>query len=142
MSYRETSAWITVIALGFASWSYFSFVVNQSAGLDALVAPSLPALINYTITLISVLVLLHITSAIIYRKTVDRALDEREKLIEIKASHYAGILLGVLVVAALVHTLLNPLIDSHFLFYAVLASVIVSQLCESVLKIYYHRRGI
>ena len=142
MSHKETSAWITLIALGIAAFSYFSFVWSQSSGLSALIAPSFPALLKYSITLIVLLVGLHILSAIVYAKEADQPMDEREKQIEIKASHHAGVVLGVLVVAAMVQYLSTHIDNGNFLFYAVLASLVISQLFESLLTVFYHRRGI
>ena len=141
MSFREKSSWITLLALFIVSWSYFSLLWARSNGLQALASPNLPDLIHYTVSFIVLLVVLHIVSAALSPKELSEAPDERERLIEVRASHYAGLALGVFVVFGLVQFLISPFDQGNLLFYTIMAGLIVSQLVESFLIIFYHRRG-
>ena len=142
MSFREKSSWITLLALSTVSWSYFSLLWAQSNGLRALASPNLPDLIHYTVSFIVLLVVLHIVSATLSPKDINEAPDERERLIEVKASHFAGLALGVFVVFGLVQFLVSPFDQGNLLFYTIMVGLIVSQLVESFLIIFYHRRGL
>src|SRR5262245_47740679 len=103
MSFRETSAWISLISI-LAVFGFYFAVVGRTIGAE----PEPIAFLGEYIGAVVLLVIVQVTLAIIAAITthaaggeVEAPLDEREKLIELKANRfgYAILLSGAVIVA-------------------------------------------
>lgn len=137
MAFQEKSAWVMVVALLLGGMSYFAAVNGLSAELGQLAPPVLPSILRYTMILIVVAVIGNIAIAIFTPKEANAPLDEREKSIMHRASHWSGYVLGAGVLVSLGFYLISH--NGDMLFYGVFASLMISQLAEYVLQIALYR---
>ena len=137
MPFHEKSAWIMTIALVLGGVCYFAAVASMSSAAGELVPPVLPTVIVYSALLTAVAIAGHVVAAIFSPKEANAPIDEREKLIVDRAGHWASYLLGVGVLASLGVYLVSY--DGDLLFYGVFASLMLSQLAEYALQIFFHR---
>lgn len=140
MAFQEKSAWVMAAALILGGIFYFLAVNSLTAELGHLAPPILPIVVVYTIILILVAILGHIIVAMTAPKEADAPLDEREQTILTRAGHYSSYLLGAGVLLSLGGYLVFRSGDA--LFYGVFASLMVSQLLEYVIRIFYYRATI
>lgn len=103
MSFRETSAWISVISI-LAVFGFYFAVVAQAIETEPEPSAFLGEYIGAVVLLVVVQVTLGIIAAIATRASVaelEAARDEREKLMELKANRfdYAILLAGAVLVA-------------------------------------------
>lgn len=140
MTFHEKSAWIMSVALVLCGVSYFNVVSAMTAEIDQLAPPNMGFIIRYTVSLIAVAIIGHIAIAIFSPKDANAPLDERDKTVLYRAGHYSGYVLGFGVVTSLGHYLFNP--SGDILFYAVFASIMVSQLSEYLFQILLYRIGV
>lgn len=133
MAYREMLAWIMLVAVGIAGWSYYKGIRWLSEDLGVLASPSVPGLIRLAIMLVVMIAAGHILAALIYRLDNNNPPDERERRIIDRASSASGLLLGGGVVTAGSHYLFFG--NGDQLFYGVLASLVLAQMAESFLQI-------
>ena len=65
--------------------------------------------------------------------------QERDKVIETKAGHWSGYVLGFGAVSGLIHYLAFS--QGSMLFYMIFGSLVISQLIEYLMQILLYRRG-
>jgi O-antigen/teichoic acid export membrane protein len=92
-----------------------------------------------TVILVVLAIFGHLIGAIFMRKTANEASDERDRQIRRKAGHLSGIILAASILMVLLATMLNP--NGFFLFHAIFACLLVSQIAEYVLQIVYYRQS-
>lgn len=139
MAFQEKSAWIMALALLAAAGFYFGSVLSMSAQAGDWVSPGLPALLVYTVVLVAVAIVGHAIVAALSPKEPNARLDERERLIKMRAGNISGYILtsGVVISLGLywLHT------NGDLLFYSVLAALMLAQVAEFLLQILYYRMG-
>ena len=93
MSFREKSAWISLISMAGIYGLYFWSVIRTSQHNDA----SFLGLLGTVIALVIVQTVLTIAVAIFAPKEANAPMDEREKLIELRSTRvaYAGLATGI-----------------------------------------------
>ncbi len=139
MAFQEKSAWVMIVALTVTGLFYLNMVIGLS-GPHGLAPPFLPSLIVYTVALTAVAILGHIVIAVLSPKEASAELDERERSITYRASHWSGYILGGGVVFSLVWYLFSY--DGNRFFYSVFASLVLSALAEYIIQVVLYRRGL
>ncbi|MEM7281119.1 MAG: hypothetical protein AAF438_05785 [Pseudomonadota bacterium] len=139
MAFQEKSAWIMIVALT-VSGAFYVVAVAMMSSAGELAPPVLPVLVVYTIAQTVMAIIGHICISVFAPKEANARIDEREKLIGHRAAHWSGTVLGVGVVFSLIAYLFSY--DGNILFYAIFASLILSQVLEYVLRIVFYRRGV
>jgi len=137
MPFHEKSAWIMSVVLLLGGVFYGVVVTSLSAELGRLAPPNLPTVVVYTVILTVLAVVGHIVAAITAPKEASAPLDERERRITDRAGHLSSYFLGAGVLLALTVYLFSY--DGNVLFYGVFASLMLSQLAEYVLQIFFYR---
>lgn len=142
MSFREKSAWITLIALVLISLLWASHLPWERPFTLA-PAPSPPvfyALVLATITFVVIVVVAHIVVAARAPREANARADEREQLIGLKATRLAAYVYAALSLSsiALVHLGANQ----FGLAYFVLASFVLAEIVNYAARILYYRRGV
>lgn len=140
MPFREKSAWLMSLALIVAGAACFYTVAAPWWKSGQLLAPNMPLVIGYTVTLVLMSVVGHIVIAALSPQDADAAPDERERQIFHRAGNYSSYLLAVGVVLSLGWYLWSQ--DGDLLFYGVFASLMISQITEYVLQIVYFRTSV
>ena len=136
MSFKEKSTWVMLIALLITAVPYLLNVVELSDGYQ-LPPPNLQDLLTFTMTLIVITVVGYIIISALSSKQANAKLDERERRIFDRAGKISGYVFGFGVVTSLLYYLAYS--NGNLLFYGVLASLIISQLCEYMIQIYLFR---
>ncbi len=137
MSFHEKSAWIMSLALLLGGVFYFGIVLSASSDGNQLVQPTLPLVAVYTVLLIILAILGHVAIAVFSPKEANAPLDERERGIFVRAGHISGYIFGVGVVLSLGLYLLSY--GGDILFYAIFASLMISQFAEYAIRIVLYR---
>jgi uncharacterized membrane protein (DUF485 family) len=139
MAFQEKSAWIMALALLAGGVFYFALVASLSSEAGALAPPLLPQIIAYTAVLVGIAILGHIVAAAMKPREANSDPDERERLIVVRAGHLSSYILGVGVLLSLGMYLFG--LGGNALFYGVFGSLMLAQLGEYLLRIFFYRRG-
>lgn len=137
MSFREKSAWVMallMIAVGLCYWRTVS-AASQAIGSTA------PAAVVFSFVVLVVVgsIVVQTVLALSAPREANAGADERERRVEAKAGHWAGVLLAVGAVLSLGHFLMRA--DGNMLFHLVMASLIVAQIAEYAFQIILVRRS-
>lgn len=135
MSFREKSAWISLLSIAVIYGVYFGSVIHAGphAGFH------FGSLLTTVIALIVAQIALHIVIAIAAPKDAKAPRDEREKLIELKASRFAYSGLATAVAMACFFGALDPPIV--FNTNALLFVLVTAELMRSGSQIIQYRRS-
>jgi hypothetical protein len=135
MSFREKSAWISLLSVSVIYGVYFGSGIHAGphAGFH------FGSLLATVIALIVVQVVLHIVVAIAVPKDAKAPRDEREKLIELKAARFAYSGLATAVAFACFFGALDPPIV--FNTNALLFILVTAELMRSGCQIIQYRRS-
>jgi hypothetical protein len=135
MPFREKSAWISLLSISLIYGVYFWSVVHAGphAGFH------FGSLLATVIALIVVQIVLHIVVAIAAPKDAKAPRDEREKLIELKASRFAYSGLVTAIALACFFGALDPPIV--FNTNALLFVLVTAELMRTSCQIIQFRRG-
>ena len=136
MSVREKSAWISLISILFFVTVYFGRLVAGGPGSGS------ANFITFVIAVAGVVILeavLHIVIALRSPREARTPKDERERLIEMRATQLAFpvLLIGALASIWTLHTNIGRSGMAH----AVLFAIVVAELVKFSAQIAYHRRG-
>jgi hypothetical protein len=142
MSFREKSAWITLITLLAVS---VLWLLHFPWGRPFTPAPDsnpivFHALVLCTISFVVIVVIAHVVVAILAPREASARADERERLIGLKATRlgaYAYVALSMTSVF-LIHLGANEIGLAYFL----VASLVIAEIVSCVARIVYHRRGV
>lgn len=104
MSFREKTAWISLVTTLLIWGQYFARVTERVWAGESDAGTFIGLFVGTTITAVVVQVVLTIVIAVIQPAEANAAADERERLIELKSSHAAYALLSVLVVTLAIAT--------------------------------------
>ncbi len=137
MSFREKSAWISLVSILFVSGFYFLHVPWT---LNPAFSPRLFRGLLYCIAALVVIeVVAHIVVAIRAPEDAKAPKDERERLIDLKAiriTHYIYVV-GSLLAVSTIHLGANAIAIG----YGVLFAFVVGEVVKNVVRIVGHRRG-
>jgi hypothetical protein len=140
MSFREKTAWITLITLVLAS---LLFIVHPPT--DLTLAPD-SDLFRFHVLMLSIatFVVIEVVAILVLRLKSPRdakaPLDERERLIALKARSLAWYVLAVASLGSVMVTI-HLGANEIGLAYCVLASFVLSLVVNYVARIVYYRRG-
>jgi hypothetical protein len=137
--FREKCACAMTLILTIAGAYYFSKVVAVSAALGETAPPDMHLVVFYIVMIVIASIVVTSVIAGSDGKEANAPPDERERLIQHKAGNWAGYVLAVPAVAALMHYSVNG--DGHLLFHLVFLSLLASQIADYVFQIILFRRG-
>jgi hypothetical protein len=142
MSFREKSAWITLITLLLISllWSlhfpwYRPFTLAPDSNPIVF-----HALVLCTISFVVIVVIAHVVVAIRAPREASAPADERERLIGLKATRLGAYVYATLSMSSvfLIHLGANEIGLAYFL----VASLVIAEIVSCSARIVYHRRGV
>ena len=140
MSFQEKSTWVSLVVAILIFGSYFTIAFRELSDPDA----DNPKIIGFFVIAIVLMVIieivLHISLAIAFRKDAEKAADERDNLIELKATRisYFVLAFGVWIASIsilMVESLLAMV--NIIMFFFVLAEIV-----GSTTQLLYYRRGV
>ena len=140
MTFHEKSAWIMALALSIGGLFYAVTVLSMSSGLGELAPPVIPTVVVYTVILVVLAIVGHIIAVAFAPEDADEIVDERARRIADRSGYLSAYVLGIGVLVALGLYLWSY--DGNLMFYAVFASLMLSQLFEYVVQIALYRRGV
>ena len=136
MSFKEKSAWISLLSMSIIYGNYFWSIEGQGLNTGGL---HFGNLLVTTILLVTLQVMLHIAVAVISPKDAKAQLDEREKIIELQSTRIAyGGLVSVMVLACIFGAL-DPSIK--FNTNELLFILVATELLRSASQIINYRRS-
>ncbi len=138
MAFREKSAWaMGLLFLLITIW--FVGETNPLGWREGVSPPPYGPLSKVMLWSIIGAIIVQSILAARFSREAGAPADERERQFIVKASHHAGVVLGVGVVSALFHYLVMRSGDT--LFHMIVFSLLVSTVAEYALQIFYFRRG-
>ena len=135
MPFREKSAWVMAAIILVSAVLYATLIGRLPDGV-----PPLPIVIAYVVVLTIMSVFGQVAIALFAPRDAGAAADERDRRIADRAGSLSGTVLAVGVVLAMGTYLMGH--PSSHMFHGALISLIVAQLAEYGLQIWYYRRGI
>lgn len=138
MSFREKSAWISLISILLVSGFFFLRVPSMMtpASHPALVG----GLLYCVIALVLIEVVAHVVVAMRAPQDAQAPKDERERLIELEAiriAHYVFVVGVLIAVSTMIHLGANVFAMAYHL----LLAFVVAEVANYAARIVYHRRG-
>lgn len=140
MGFREKLAWAMMVIMAGTGLLYFSWVQMQSTAMGAWAPPNIAFLIGYVVLVIILATIAGIAIGVSRPSEASPPMDERERLITFAGEVWAGRLMSVLILCALLDFALTG--SGNRFFHLVFASLIVSQVGEYVFRIWFYRRGV
>ncbi len=138
MSFHEKSAWVTLISILSVSVLYFLHMPIPYGD------PPEPGFFHATVACIVVLIVIEIIAHIIIAlhnpKDAQTPKDERERLIELKATAIAAYVYVVGTFAAVVTVHIGA--DGFTVGYGILLAFVIAEVVNYAMRIYYYRRGV
>ncbi len=136
MSFREKTAWISMLSMAGIYGFYFWSVVHAGPQQGS---PHFGGLLDTVIALVVVQVLLTIAVAVFNPKDAQAPRDEREKLIELKSTRvaYAGLASGI-ALACFFAAFDPPIV---FNANALLFILVTAEIMRSACQVIQHRRA-
>jgi multisubunit Na+/H+ antiporter MnhB subunit len=137
MSFREKSAWISLVLILLVFGPYFWLVGQSFAGQTHVHGATQFALILLFVVLE---IVVHIAVAIQSPRDAEAPIDEREDLIDLRATRMAFYVLfgGALMSIFTLHFPVNVWTLSQF----VLFSIVIAELVKFASQIVFYRRGV
>ena len=140
MSFREKTAWVMGIILAVAGVYYFNMVARASSALGEVSPPVIGFVIAYVVLVVIASIIAMSVLGIANHQEANAPADEREKRALDKAGHWSGYVMGFGVLSGLLHYSVNQ--DGNMLFHIAFASLMLSQIAEYGLQIWFYRRGV
>lgn len=140
LAFQEKSAWVMTVALLLGGALYCQMVAGISAESGQLAQPLIPIVAVYTATLVVVSILGHVAIAVFGPKEANSNVDERDRRISDRAGHVSSYVFGVGVVLSLGFYLISH--DGDVLFYSVFACLMIGQLAEYIIRIFFYRTAV
>ncbi len=138
MSFREKSAWISLVSIAFVGFVFFLHVPRTLTPRSG--AEMFHALLICLAALIVIEVVAHTVVAIRAPLDARAPKDERERLIELRAIRVAAYVYASLSMGAV--SLLHVGANGGAVGYAVLLALVVAELVNYGSRILYYRRGL
>jgi predicted exporter len=138
MSFREKSAWVTLSSILVVSILYFLHVPSPFGN------PPEPWIFHATAACLIAIIVIEITAHIILYlqnpKDAQAPKDERERLIELKATAIAAYVyvVGTFMAVATVHAGAHGITVG----YGILLAFVIAEVVNYAMRIYYYRRGV
>lgn len=142
ISYREKSIWVSLLStlfiFGYYFYSAFSILRTPYANMHMFALMGL--FIGVMVWMIIVQIVLHIILAIVNRAEAEKDEDERDKLIDLKATKvsYYLLILGVWVTIFSLFVLQSPAWTATILLFI----SILAELVGFAVQLFYYRRGV
>lgn len=135
-SFQEKSIWSVLLSLVGVFGYYFYRVSNPSLGDSE----TFGLFVVAVVVLVILLAVLHVGIAIHNTREASQGGDERDTLIELKATRISSTVLsvGALLSAGLWLTDATPLNMAN----AILLSLVVAEMAQCVMQLFYYRRGL
>lgn len=140
MGFQEKMAWAMMLILIVTGVAYYGVIFQATGALGQFPPPILPLMIGYVVLLVIASIVASILIAVTKPSEASTALDEREKVIQFKGEAWSGRAMGFLILCALLDFGVNG--DGNRLFHLVFATMIISQIAEYGLQIFFYRRGV
>lgn len=136
-SFQEKSIWISLVTISLIFGYYFVRVFKMASQDEINITQSIVLLISVIVMVIIVEVIFHI---IISLKSRPQALDERDRLIELKATRnaYFVLVLGIFVPIAGIAAQVRPFIVAHVIMFI----FVLSEIAKFLTQLFYYKRGI
>jgi len=139
MSYREKSAWALLILLTLAAGFYAWEVAGAWLVAGEAPKPSFKLLAVYIAIVIIGVIISESSLAANFQDEYDLPVDERERASIHKAGDWSGCLLAFGVISGVIH--FYEYEDGRLMFHIVVGSLMLSQILEYALQIWFFRRG-
>ncbi len=140
MSFKEKSIWISLIATIIIFGFYFSKTFPLFRNFDDNNTEMVMLFIGVVILMIIVQIISHIVLAVFNRKDAEAGEDERDKLVELKATRIAHFVLitGVWLTASCLLITKSPLMLVNIMIFF----FILSEVLGFIAQLFYYRKGI
>ena len=136
-SFHEKSIWISLATISLIFGYYFVRVFKMASQDQINVVESIVLLISVIVMVIIVEVVFHIILAL---RTRPEAQDERDRLIELKATRnaYFVLVFGIFLPIACIAASVRPFIVAHVIMFI----FVLSEIAQFLSQLFYYRRGI
>ena len=128
-----------LVVLTVAAGAYVQSIASLSSALGYVAPPSAPIAIRFVIAVVAFSILGHIVIAFLSPEDADDAMDERDRPVAARAGNLSGYVLAGGTSWAMAVFLFNG--DGNALFHGVFISLVLCQIAEYALQVYFYRRA-
>lgn len=140
MTFTEKSAWVMSLALLVAGGIYIWAMSSAWTALGEAPPPNIGFAIILTVPLVALAILGHAVAALGNPLNASEPEDERDRRIVWRAGNLSGALLGAIIVMTIcAFAVWN---NGNLIFHALVLGLVISQLAEYALTIWFYRRGV
>ena len=140
MTFTEKSSWISFFIIALVYSQYFLYVFEGLATGSMERAQIFGLFIGATVALIVYQTVLHVILAIFNLKQANEPSDERDRMIATKSGNISGWVLTFSVITIAVTVFIHDL-NAMWSANLLILALVVSQLAEYVMTLFYYRRG-
>lgn len=137
MSFEERIVWITLVSMLVTFSVYFVIATRMIAAGVTVVAAFAPLFI---VVLIAMVVIVGAAAAVAALVSRPEGRDERDRLIEWRAEHNSGWVLGAGVIIAIGGLAIT--VENVWIAHLLLLSMFLSQVLKHAVQLYHYRRGV
>jgi len=140
MTFTEKSSWISFFIIALVYSQYFLYVFEGLANGSMEKVQIFGLFIGATVALIVYQTVLHVILAIFNLKQADEPSDERDRMFATKAGNISGWVLTFAVITIAVTVFIHDL-NAMWSANLLILALVVSQLAEYIMTVFYYRRG-
>ncbi len=140
MTFQEKSAWVMILALIISGGFYAASIYGAAIALQDFPPPNGIGMGIAVVIIVAVAIFGHAVAAIGNPADANAPEDERDRLVVWRSGNLSGALLGVLCILSIFAYAVVQ--HGHMMFHAIVFSLVISQLAEYALTIWYYRRGV
>lgn len=129
-----------IVALTLSGWIYFDTVIATTRAMGQTAPPNIGIIAVATVVIVAIAIFGHVIAAVIDPATADAPEDERDTRIAQRAGNLAGWVLSIVVMGGIWSFAVRG--DGNLLFHILIMGMVLSQLTEYALKIWFYRRGV
>lgn len=140
MSFQEKSAWVMCFAL-IVSGAFYAWTVVAIVQIAHVIPPpNVAGIAMGVIIIVAIAIFGHAVAALGNPADANAPEDERDRLVVWRAGNLSGLLLGVVCMLSLFAFAVWG--SGNLMFHMIVAGMVLSQLAEYALTIWYYRRGV
>lgn len=140
MTFQEKSAWVMILALIVSGAFYGLSIYGAAVALADIPPPNGVGMSIAVVIIVAIAIFGHAVAAIGNPADANAPEDERDRIVVRRAGNLSGALLGVCCILSIMAYAVIP--HGHMLFHAIVFGLVLSQVAEYGLTIWYYRRGV
>ncbi|MEO1322425.1 MAG: hypothetical protein AAFV59_05400 [Pseudomonadota bacterium] len=140
MTFQEKSAWVMILALVVSGAFYALSIYGAATALGDIPPPNGVGMSIAVVIIVAIAIFGHAVAALGNLSDASAPEDERDRIVVRRAGNLSGALLGVCCILSIIAYAVIQ--HGNMLFHAIVFGLVLSQVAEYALTIWFYRRGV